>query len=258
MASEDAEQLPLLHLKLAFLALEPPACILALARKAGGGSVTPHIQNFILESCIGTNVGQIQDYTYVKIILKKVIAEAELSSDIVIDGLYEEFARCMSSKANNSSLNMSGKICKEISFLSPTYNNVSSNQVSLVARLSCSTNMLEGDTGCSLWPSSLFLSEFILSFPKLFSKKRCFELGSGVGLVGVCLNYVGASKVILTDGDASTLINMKANMEMNNLYAEDSELVKESKNKVECKYLSWEEASESDLWDCRTDLVMPA
>ncbi|KQK07596.1 putative uncharacterized protein DDB_G0277003 isoform X1 [Brachypodium distachyon] len=259
MASEDAEQLPLLHLKLAFLALEPPACILALARKAGGGSVTPHIQNFILESCIGTNVGQIQDYTYVKIILKKVIAEAELSSDIVIDGLYEEFARCMSSKANNSSLNMSGKICKEISFLSPTYNNVSSNQVSLVARLSCSTNMLEGDTGCSLWPSSLFLSEFILSFPKLFSKKRCFEqLGSGVGLVGVCLNYVGASKVILTDGDASTLINMKANMEMNNLYAEDSELVKESKNKVECKYLSWEEASESDLWDCRTDLVLGA
>ena len=33
-----------------------------------------------------------------KTILKKVIAEAELSSDIVIDELYEEFGRCMSSR----------------------------------------------------------------------------------------------------------------------------------------------------------------
>ena len=39
------------------------------------------------------------DCTYVKTILKKVIAEAELSSDIVIDELYEEFGRCMSSRA---------------------------------------------------------------------------------------------------------------------------------------------------------------
>jgi hypothetical protein len=39
-------------------------------------------------------------------------------------------------------------------------------------------------------------------------------------------------QIILTDGDASTLRNMKANMEMNNLYIEDSQLVTESKNKV--------------------------
>ncbi|VAH14160.1 unnamed protein product [Triticum turgidum subsp. durum] len=255
-ASGDSGEQLLLHLKLAFLALEPPACVLTLARKAGGGSVTPHVQNFILENCVGTNVGG-PDCTYVKTILKKVIAEAELSSDIVIDELYEEFGRCMSSRENNSELSLA-KIYKEISFLSPAYDNVSSNPVSLVARLLCSTNMLEGDTGCCLWPSSLFLSEFILSFPELFAKKCCFELGSGVGLVGVCLNHVGASKVILTDGDASTLTNMKANMEMNNLYIEDSQLVKESKNKVECKYLSWEEACESDLRDYQRDILLGA
>ncbi|XBJ15267.1 hypothetical protein VPH35_007190 [Triticum aestivum] len=236
-ASGDSGEQLLLHLKLAFLALEPPACVLTLARKAGGGSVTPHVQNFILENCVGTNVGG-PDCTYVKTILKKVIAEAELSSDIVIDELYEEFGRCMSSRENNSELSLA-KIYKEISFLSPAYDNVSSNPVSLVARLLCSTNMLEGDTGCCLWPSSLFLSEFILSFPELFAKKCCFE-------------------VILTDGDASTLTNMKANMEMNNLYIEDSQLVKESKNKVECKYLSWEEACESDLRDYQRDILLGA
>uniref|UniRef100_A0ACD5ZMU8 Uncharacterized protein n=1 Tax=Avena sativa TaxID=4498 RepID=A0ACD5ZMU8_AVESA len=250
MAAAGDEQL-LLHLKLAFFALEPSACVLTLARKAGGGSVTPHVQNFILENCIGANVGGGQNYAYVETILKKVIAEAELSSEIVTDELYEELGQCMLSKSNNSSLSVANKIYKDISFLSPTYDNDSSNTVSLVARLSCSTNMLEGDTGCCLWPSSLFLSEFILSFPELFSRKSCFELGSGVGLVGVCLNYVGASKVILTDGDASTLTNMKANMEMNNLYVEDSQL-------VECKYLSWEEASDKDLWDCERDVVLGA
>uniref|UniRef100_A0A0E0PHC3 FAM86 N-terminal domain-containing protein n=1 Tax=Oryza rufipogon TaxID=4529 RepID=A0A0E0PHC3_ORYRU len=178
MAPAAAEQELLLHLKLAFLAREPPACVLSLAR---------------------------------------IIAEAELSSDIVIDGLYEEFGQFMSSK-------------------SMTINE------------------------CSLWPSGLFLSEFILSYPKIFSRKCCFELGSGVGLVGVCLNYVSASKVILTDGDASTLENMKGNMEMNNLCVEQegSQLPEENKNKVQCKYLSWEETSESDLWDCRPDLVLGA
>ncbi|KAL3639624.1 hypothetical protein CASFOL_017531 [Castilleja foliolosa] len=80
-----------------------------------------------------------------------------------------------------------------------------------------SVNMLEGDTGCSIWPSSLYLSELILSFPELFSDKCCFEIGSGVGLVGICLSYVKASKVVLSDGDLSTLANMKANLELNHL-----------------------------------------
>ncbi|XP_062230721.1 uncharacterized protein LOC133928415 [Phragmites australis] len=258
-AAQDAHE-QLLHLKLAFLAGEPPACVLALARKAGGGSVTPDVQNFLLESCIGNKADGRQNCTYATTILKKIIAEVELSSSVVIDGLYEEFVERMLSKAKDSLLNRADHIYKDISFLSSTHDNNSPRLLSVVARLSCSSNMLEGDTGCSLWPASLFLSEFILSYPKVFSKKCCFELGSGVGLVGVCLNYVGASKVILTDGDASTLTNMKANMELNNLCIEqeDSTILKESTNKVECKYLSWEEVSERDLWGYQLDIVLGA
>lgn len=29
---------------------------------------------------------------------------------------------------------------------------------------------------CSVWPSSLYLSEFVLSFPDIFSNKSCFEV----------------------------------------------------------------------------------
>ncbi|KAG2624539.1 hypothetical protein PVAP13_3KG141500 [Panicum virgatum] len=240
-AQDAAEQL--LYLKLAYLAGEPPACVLALARKAGGGSITPHVQNFLLEICTGTNVDRRQNFTYTTTIFKRIISEVELSSETVIDGLYEEFAQRMLSKAKDSLLNKTNHIYKEISFLSSTHvdDNVSSRLISVVGRLSCSSSMLEGDTGCSLWPSSLFLSEFILSYPEIFSTKCCFE-------------------VILTDGDTSTLTNMKENMELNNLCIEqeDSEVLKECKNKVECKYLSWEDVSENDLWGYQPDIVLGA
>ncbi|XP_024010645.1 putative uncharacterized protein DDB_G0277003 [Eutrema salsugineum] len=77
--------------------------------------------------------------------------------------------------------------------------------------------MLEGDTGFSIWPSSLFLSEFVLTFPDLFANKTYFEVGSGVGMVGIFLAHVKAKKVILTDGDLLTLVNMKLNLERNHI-----------------------------------------
>ncbi|RYR65409.1 hypothetical protein Ahy_A03g011341 [Arachis hypogaea] len=46
------------------------------------------------------------------------------------------------------------------------------------------------------------------------------QIGSGVGLVGLCLSHVKASKVILSDGDLSTLANMKFNLELNHLNIE--------------------------------------
>ncbi|OEL31650.1 hypothetical protein BAE44_0007327 [Dichanthelium oligosanthes] len=254
-AAQDATE-QLLDLKLAFLAGEPPACVLALARKDLVDLQLIWNSGYLAN----LQVDRHQNSTYTTTILKRIISEAELSSDAVSDELYEEFSQRMLSKAKDSLLNRMDHIYKEISFLSSTHDNTSSRLISVVARLSCSSNMLEGDTGCSLWPSSLFLSEFILSYPKIFSTKCCFELGSGVGLVGICLNYVGASKVILTDGDTSTLTNMKENMKLNNLCIEqeDSKVLKESKNKVECNYLSWEEVSESDLSAYQPDIVLGA
>ncbi|XP_076887390.1 uncharacterized protein LOC143537528 [Bidens hawaiensis] len=120
--------------------------------------------------------------------------------------------------------------------------------------------MLEGDTGCSIWPSSLFLSEFILSCPELFSMKSCFELGSGVGLVGICLAHVKPSKVVLSDGDLSTLANLKLNLELNHMNTKfgSSESILEDPCKVKCLHLPWESAVESDLQDLMPDIVLGA
>ncbi|XP_020113617.1 putative uncharacterized protein DDB_G0277003 isoform X1 [Ananas comosus] len=244
----------LMYLKLAFLAMEPPNFLISLARQCGGGSITPRVQSFILEHCMGNIVDQGTSYshTYIRNILKKIIVDAESSSDVVVDGLYEEFGQYLTLNLEEGSQKENDRIYRQVSFLSSTIDDdVCSKPVNLVVRLVCSLNMLEGDTGCSLWPSSLFLSEFILSYPEIFSNKFNFEVGSGVGLVGIALNYVGASKVILSDGDMSTLTNMKANVELN--------CTNGSSNRVaECKYLPWESASEAELQQYRPDIVLGA
>lgn len=176
---------------------------------------------------------------------------------------------------------------------------------------------------CSIWPSSLYLSEFILSFPEIFSNKFCFEVkishlyniifdilllpfsepsfshhywltgrfrGWFGGLMsGSCecfcskfwtsLDLIIAKleglwfqmlksfqkfQVILSDGDLSTLANMKLNLE-SNLQQSGVKIflhlklviflqtwnpgVWHSLNsfKVQCICLPWETATENEL-----------
>ncbi|KAL0352867.1 UNVERIFIED_CONTAM: putative uncharacterized protein DDB [Sesamum angustifolium] len=160
-------------------------------------------------------------------------------------------------KANDDGNKGNFRVLKTISFLFPNESSgisICPKSMKFEVRLQSSVNMLEGDTGCSIWPSSLFLSEFILSFPDIFANKCCFEVGSGVGLVGISLSYVKASKVILSDGDLSTLANMKINLELNHLSTDD--LVHQKK--VHCICLPWESASEDDLRCFTPDIILGA
>ncbi|XP_039114824.1 putative uncharacterized protein DDB_G0277003 isoform X1 [Dioscorea cayenensis subsp. rotundata] len=239
-----------LYLKSALLAMEPVNTVLFLARQSGGGSITTKVQTFILDHCADDVVskGNTRHKIYMKNILKSIISVAESSNIDMADGLYEQFAYYMTLNVDDGSLNDNNKICKHISFyLSNGHGDI--NSTNFIVKLQCSLNMLQGDTGCALWPSGLLLSEFILSQPGTFSNKCCLEVGSGVGLVGVCLAYAGASKVVLTDGDVSTLANMEHNLELNEYI---------TKNKIECKHLLWETASESELQSFQTEIVLGA
>ncbi|KAF3334762.1 Protein-lysine N-methyltransferase EEF2KMT [Carex littledalei] len=256
---EESRSKLLLYLKLAFLAMEPSNCLLSLAIEAGGGCITQQVQNFIVKECFAKNMKEttMNNQAYIKGILKKVIANVESSSVCAEDCLYEELAHYLTIGGPPEENNI---IYREISFLSSDLDGKDcSNSVNLVAALRCSSNMLEGDTGCSLWPSSLFLSEVILSHPEMFSNKSCFEVGSGVGLVGIALSHVGASKVTLTDGDMSSLANMKANLELNKLCLDvASDPMHPCAQKVECRHLAWELASKAELQDQRPDIVLGA
>ncbi|XP_014518572.1 protein-lysine N-methyltransferase EEF2KMT isoform X1 [Vigna radiata var. radiata] len=248
------------HLLSSILAMEPSHCVISHARACGGGSITEQVQQFIWDHCLSAP-GDFHA-PYLKNFLKKLISQVESDRGYVLDNLYELYAHYMTSFKDDSFAKRDARICKRISFLFPEgCSKLLScpHSRTVVFSLQCSLNMLEGDTGCSIWPSSLFLSELILSHPELFSDKSCFEIGSGVGLVGLCLAHVKASQVILSDGDLSTLANMKFNLELNHLNVE-ANMTEGNKdpNKVKCLYLPWESASESQLQEIMPDLVLGA
>ena len=45
--------------------------------------------------------------------------------------------------------------------------------------------------------------------------KRCLELGSGAGLLGVALARLEVRELVLTDGDQTTLGNLRHNLRLN-------------------------------------------
>ncbi|KAH0923537.1 hypothetical protein HID58_023555 [Brassica napus] len=243
-----------------------PLCTLCFPRNGAGGlrhfSRERMFRRITYGECPETASG---NASYAKRLLKKLITEVELEKSEVLDEVYEEYALHMSAASKEDALVKENiRITKFISFLYPEglYNIPSCpSSRKLIVPLQCSLNMLEGDTGCSIWPSSLFLSEFVLSYPELFTDKSCFEVGSGVGLVGICLAHVKAKKVILTDGDLLTLSNMKLNLERNHLNYED-ELLKQhgeaESTRVKCIHLPWETATDSELSEHRPDIVLGA
>ncbi|CAI0391984.1 unnamed protein product [Linum tenue] len=204
---------PGLHLVSAFLAMEPSDSLISIARACGGGIVSENVQKFIWDHCIN-QAAAIGYAPYLKNFVKKLIFEVESTHGCVLDELYEHYGYYMTSLKSGS---MSSSWSVRVLWIGSLELSSCPKSRKLVVPLNCSLNMLEGDTGCSVWPSSLYLSEFILSFPDRFSNKTCFEVGSGVGLVGVCLSHVKASKVVLSDGDLSTLANTKLNLGLNRI-----------------------------------------
>ncbi|MBA0633575.1 hypothetical protein Godav_000094 [Gossypium davidsonii] len=276
MAEKELDSMSLSELRLlsAFLAMETTDSLLCLARECGGGKLTEKVQSFIWDHCLTKAVGKGYE-SYSKKFVKKLITEIESNHGNVLDELYEQYASYMISFKDDNPVKENERVCKCISFLFPDCFKLSICPKSwkLVVPLQCSLNMLEGDTGCSVWPSSLFLSELILSYPHIFSGKSCFEVGSGVGLVGICLAHVKASKVILSDGDLSTLANMKLNLEKNRLITETNlpEPSIENQNvvssshghfipchQVKCIHLPWESASEKELQNFMPEIILGA
>ncbi|CAI0551105.1 unnamed protein product, partial [Linum tenue] len=244
---------PGLHLVSAFLAMEPSDSLISIARACGGGIVSENVQRFIWEHCIN-KAATIGYAPYVKNFVKKLIFEVESTHGCVLDELYEHYGHYMTSLkvilGREDSLSR-GKACKHISFLftDGSFELSSCPKLrKLVVPLNCSLNMLEGDTGLVLalaWLESVFLMSKLLSFHSV--------------------------QVILSDGDLSTLANMKLNLGLNHtsttmdvLEKCDKELnlqVKSdigSNSEVQCIHLSWESAAEAELQEFMPDTVLGA
>ncbi|KAL0481169.1 hypothetical protein AKO1_012652 [Acrasis kona] len=110
------------------------------------------------------------------------------------------------------------------------------------------------NVGLSMWESGYLLGEFILSNPDLFHNKTCIELGSGIGLSGICLlhknNPKPARKVYLTDYQDVVLSNCNENLKINDidtmLILEGQDAIEDGKSAV-IKHLDWKENNVSEF-----------
>ena len=85
---------------------------------------------------------------------------------------------------------------------------------------------INNSTGLSMWLGSEILCRYILNNPTLIQNQAVVELGSGLGLCGIICYYLGAKRVLLTDGDTSVLSNLRYNVRKNvprNVSCDDNE-----------------------------------
>ena len=58
---------------------------------------------------------------------------------------------------------------------------------------------------CKVWPAALLLARWLWCHPWLLEGRRVLELGAGVGTAGLAACLAGASRVVITDINATAL-----------------------------------------------------
>jgi len=71
-------------------------------------------------------------------------------------------------------------------------------------------------TGLTLWRASNILYDYLLNHSgQMIQEKSVLELGAGLGICGILAHKLGASCVVLTDGDTKTLNALRQNVALN-------------------------------------------
>lgn len=82
-------------------------------------------------------------------------------------------------------------------------------------KVRCQENYTQS-TGMAVWLGAEVLTLWLVGKnPDLVKGKRVLEVGAGVGLCGIAVFHLKASKVVLTDGDLDVLTNLRYNVEHN-------------------------------------------
>ena len=75
-----------------------------------------------------------------------------------------------------------------------------------------------GATGYRTWEAGLHLGQYLCSEPSVVRGKRVLELGTGTGYISVlCAKYLGAAKVVASDGAEGVLSGLADTMFLNGL-----------------------------------------
>lgn len=121
--------------------------------------------------------------------------------------------------------------------------------ISLVGRRADEAQLLSS-TGLTLWRAAPILCNYLITNSELYVKnKTILELGAGLGLCSILAAILGASTIILSDGDSISLSNMRDNVERNkHLFLNDDNI--NNNVNIQCLQLRWGINIEEFLLKC--------
>uniref|UniRef100_A0A3P8YAC0 FAM86 N-terminal domain-containing protein n=1 Tax=Esox lucius TaxID=8010 RepID=A0A3P8YAC0_ESOLU len=138
---------------------------------------------------------------YRRLFLSQLIKIHEASESHPLDELYDALGKVLCVEE--------GKECYK-SYLLPGGEAVTlSESVSVIS---------EGTTGLVTWEAGLYLAEWAVENPHLFSARTVLELGSGVGLAGITVcRCCSPSRYVFSDCHLSVLQRLRDNLLVNGL-----------------------------------------
>uniref|UniRef100_A0A3B3USS0 Eukaryotic elongation factor 2 lysine methyltransferase n=1 Tax=Poecilia latipinna TaxID=48699 RepID=A0A3B3USS0_9TELE len=110
----------------------------------------------------------------------------------------------------------------------------------------------EGTTGLVTWEAALYLAEWALENPQVFTGRSVLELGSGVGLTGITVcRSCSPVRFVFSDCHAAVLEKLRENVRLNGLDCGKSP-------SVTVDQLDWTTAPEEQIRRIRPDTVIAA
>nr|XP_014346319.1 PREDICTED: protein-lysine N-methyltransferase EEF2KMT isoform X2 [Latimeria chalumnae] len=192
---------------------------------------------------------------YRRLFLLELIKK-EATATEPLDELYDELADVLNTEES--------KVCHKSYFLP------SDSYVTLCESVAI---ISEGTTGLVTWEGALYLAEWAMENPTLFSNRSVLELGSGIGLTGLVLcKMCQPERYIFSDHHPNVIQQLRKNVLLNG-FCSDSDSGYESNTELRvCKTdsataqrpevsivgLDWTAVTEEELSELQADVVIAA
>ncbi|XP_031217515.1 protein-lysine N-methyltransferase EEF2KMT isoform X2 [Mastomys coucha] len=141
-------------------------------------------------------------------------------------------------------------------FLSKLIKKPSGNSVTL----SESTAIVShGTTGLVTWDAALYLAEWAIENPAVFTNRTILELGSGAGLTGLAICKACYPRAyVFSDCHAQVLEQLRGNVLLNGFSLDPHTPIDAGSPKVTVAQLDWDEVTASQLSAFQADVVIAA
>ncbi|XP_060116439.1 protein-lysine N-methyltransferase EEF2KMT [Heteronotia binoei] len=188
--------------------------------------------------------------------LSELIRKHECTTDEPLDELYEALGDVLNAAASTH--------CYK-SYILPSGDAVTIREnVAIIS---------QGTTGLVTWDAGLYLAEWALEHPFVFTNRRILELGSGIGLTGITVCKTCRPRAYtFSDHHQCVLEELSENIRLNGLFVQcehyslagekcrdrEAELAKLQGPSITVAELDWNSVTEEELAKFQADVIIAA